>query len=50
MSSLQQLDDSAIKNIVKRSYQYVAMSNVNTKLAGNAIGQIDRIHYQGRYQ
>jgi hypothetical protein len=33
MNSRQQLDDSVVENIVKRSYQYVAMYNVNNKFA-----------------
>lgn len=33
MNSRQQLDDSIVENIVKRSYQYVAMYNVNNKFA-----------------
>jgi len=33
MDSRQHLDDSVVENIVKRSYQYVAMYNVNNKFA-----------------
>jgi hypothetical protein len=33
MNLRQQLDDSVVENIVKRSYQYVAMYNVNNKFA-----------------
>jgi hypothetical protein len=36
------LSDADLQNIVKRSYQYVAMNNVNNEFAKNA-GRLEQV-------